>query len=394
MGLLRRLYFLRRGPRPPEYRRILLLLLLPIGDTLFTTPTIRALRRRYPDARIDALVFPTNKGILEGNPDLDHVIVYPTRQTWAGVWRYLQLLGEINGRRYDLALEGSPYQWWLVTLFGIPYKLRLRMPIPYWFLPIGDRPWSKRHAIENMASLVAPLGLPVDTSRVIVCPTALHRAAATRFLEEQEIAPGIPLLGIHPGGEGFRGLKRWGAQGFAQVARTLAARYGARVLIFGGSDELELAREVALAIGPAAVILNGRTSLLVSTALMERCFLFIGNDSAPLHMAAAMDAPTLGIFGPTNPTNYRPVGRHVGIVRSGLPCSPCFSFVGSTTLYGGSKCQDNRCLQVLATDHVVGAAERLLRRARHAPAVAALHDSLNPATVGQALASVDPPAHG
>ncbi len=109
-------------------------------------------------------------------------------------------------------------------------------------------------------------------------------------------------------------------------------------------------------------MLNGIVNLGLATALMERCFLFIGNDSAPLHMAAAVGTPTLGIFGPTNPINYRPVGRHVAIVRSGIACSPCFSFVGSTTLYGGSKCQDNQCLKVLAPHRVVAAAESLLRR--------------------------------
>src|SRR5262249_40536734 len=142
MGLLGRLYFLRWGARPARYQRILVFLLLPIGDTLFATPTIRALRRRYPQARIDALVYPTNAGILEGNPDLDRVFVYPTRQTWRGVASYLRLLAELNGRRYDLGVECSPYLWWLSTLCGIPYRLFLDMPIPYWFFPFGKRPWS------------------------------------------------------------------------------------------------------------------------------------------------------------------------------------------------------------------------------------------------------------
>jgi ADP-heptose:LPS heptosyltransferase len=394
MGLLRRLFFLRWGPRPGEYRRILVFLLLPIGDTLFATPTIRALRCRYPHARIDALVYPTNAGILEGNPDLDRVFVYPTRQTWRGLLDYLRLLGALHGRRYDLGVECSPYLWWLSMLCGIPYRLFLDMPIPHWFFPIGRRPWSKRHAIENIASLLAPLGLPVDTSRVIVQPTPASRAAGDLFLRDHGSAVGTTILGIHPGGEGFRGLKRWGSAQFAETARTLAARHGAHVLIFGGPDEVKLAAEVAALIGPAAIALGGKVSLGVATALLERCFLFIGNDSAPLHMAAAAGIPTLGIFGPTNPTNYRPVGRHVAIVRSGIPCSPCFSFVGTTTLFGGSQCQDNQCLKHLSVARVVGAAEQLLRRARALPPAARSGDELDKPAAGHPAAQVDALARG
>ena len=403
MSVLRRLFFLQWGPAPVRYQRIVVFLLLPIGDTLFTTPTIHALRQRYPEARIDALAYPTNAGILEGNPDLDRVFLYPTRDTWQGVWAYLRLIAILNARRYDLGVECSPYLWWLSVLCGIPRRLYLDFPIPYWFLPLGKRPWSKRHAIENMASLLKPLGLTADVSRVIVQPTPSSKVAALRFLEEQEIAPHARVLGIHPGGEGFRGLKRWGAAQFATMACALATRHDARVLIFGGPDELELANEVAEAIGPEAIVLNGKVSLGVATALMERCFLFVGNDSAPLHMAAAMGTPTLGIFGPTNPTNYRPVGRHVAIVRSGIACSPCVSFVGTTTLFGGSQCQDSHCLQVLTPERVTGAAEALLRRVEaHASrdrstmlaAVPPAEDSLIGPATAKVLAELNAPPGG
>ncbi len=192
------------------------------------------MRRQYPDARIDVVVYPSNGGILDGNPDIDRVFVHPTRETWQGWRHYIRFLAMLNARRYDLGIECSPYQWWTSLLCGIPRRLHLDMPIPYWFFPIGDRPWSKRHAIENMATLVKPLNLAVDTSQVIVTPTKANREGATRFLEEHDIAPETLLLGIHPGGEGFRGLKRWGVAEFAETARILTQHHGARVLIFGG----------------------------------------------------------------------------------------------------------------------------------------------------------------
>lgn len=345
---------------------ILIVLLMPIGDTLFATPTIHALRQRYPHARIDALVYPTNRGILEGNPDIDTVLLHPTGQTWPGWLAYLGFLMGLRRAGYDLVMECGPYQWWLSAIARTPRRLALDFPIPLWFIPTPHRPWVSRHAVDSYATLLRDAGVAVDTSSLVVCPSSQHRQAALRFLEEEAIIPTVPLLGIHPGGEGFHTLKRWGIDEFARVATALAHTYGATVLVFGGSDEAELAQAVASRIDGAALSLGGRVSLGVATALLERCFLFVGNDSAPMHMAAAVGTPTLGIFGPSDPYNYHPVGRHVAVVRSDLACSPCFHFVGSATVWGGSQCRDNQCLHLLAPNRVVMAAHALLARSGNA----------------------------
>src|SRR6476661_6013904 len=92
--------------------RILLLALLPIGDTLFTTPGIRALKAQYPDAHVTALVYPTNKGILEDNPDIDDFLLWPTRQNWPGFTGVARLFWALRRGHYDLAVEFCSYIWW------------------------------------------------------------------------------------------------------------------------------------------------------------------------------------------------------------------------------------------------------------------------------------------
>ena len=96
--------------------RILLLILLPIGDTLFTTPAIHALRKRYPDAHITAFVYPTNAGILRSNPDIDELIFWPTRQTWPGFRHLIALFWGVRKARFDLAVEFCNYIWWVAFL--------------------------------------------------------------------------------------------------------------------------------------------------------------------------------------------------------------------------------------------------------------------------------------
>src|SRR5205823_8127433 len=139
--------------------RILLLILLPIGDTLFATPAIHALRERYPDARITALVYPTNFGILANNPDINDFMFWPTRQTWPGLLRVLALFWGLRRRRFDLAVELANYIWWVSWLAGIPRRTEMRLPRLWWALPWAGSERRRKHAVEQYADVVRKLGI-------------------------------------------------------------------------------------------------------------------------------------------------------------------------------------------------------------------------------------------
>lgn len=345
---------------PRRVTRILLNLMLPIGDTLFATPTIRAIRQRYPQARITALVFPTNAGVLYANEDIDEIILHPTGQTFTPIG-YMRFLWQMRRHHFSLAVEFRPYTWWLSNLCGVWRRLSFDMPVYQWFIPLGPRPWKDRHAVTSYATLIRLLGLRVDSSRLVVRTTEHDRAAIAQFLAAEGIAPHQRIIALHPGGEGFRGMKRWEANRFAVLGDHLARRHDARVVILGGRDELPLAREVAAAMTEPVVIVNGRVSLGQSIALLERSHLFVGNDSAPLHIAGSLEIPTVGIYGPTSLVNYKPVGRFVEVARADLVCSPCFFFVGSHPSWAGSRCRVPTCLHALSVETVLEAAERAIR---------------------------------
>jgi ADP-heptose:LPS heptosyltransferase len=318
--------------------RILLLTLLPIGDTLFTTPAVHALRKRYPDAHITALVYPTNAGILRSNPDIDELLHWPTRQSWPGFRGVLSLFLTLRKSRFDLAVEFCSYILWVTALSGIPRRTEMHLPRLWWIMPGAGRTWRKRHAVQHYADVVRRLDIPIDDMALRIPPSPEDETRARSWLDRYEVRPDELLVGIHPGGEGLWDRKQGGAADFAEVATGLYERLGARVVIMGGKDDAPLAAEIAARTRAHIINATGQTTLGETAALMRRCSLFVGNDSSPLHIAAASGTPVVGIYGPTDPRSYRPwipggkEGRDYTLVRSYLPCACRFPLIGGITL--------------------------------------------------------------
>lgn len=347
--------------------RILLLMLLPIGDTLFTTPAIHALRRRFPNAHITAVVYPTNLGIVRSNPDIDDFLLWPTRQSWSGLLAVLGLFRQLHQRRFHLAIEFCNYIWWLTLLCGIPKRAEMNLPKMWWLLPAAGRAWRKKHAVEHYADVVRRLGIAVTDTRLRIHPSQEERARAEAWLLKQGVAPGEKLIGIHLGGEGLWGRKRWSIQNFARVADRLAETQATRILVMGGKDEIELAVELEAQTATSVVIATGQTSLGETAVLASRCLLFIGNDSSPLHIAAASRTRVVGIYGPTDPRSYRPwipggrEGVDFAVVRSSLACACRFPLVGGITILGWLSCLLCPALNTITPEQVLEAAESILK---------------------------------
>lgn len=301
-------------------QKIAAFVLLPIGDTLFCTPALHCLREAYPQATIHALTFPNNRAVLTHSPDVDGLITYPTRQTWAkwGVLRLAGLFGWLHRQRYDLVVEFCPAIGWLSLLTKPRRRAWAHHPPLWWTLPGSPaiKRWRKLHAVQIFnRPLELDLGLRVPPEpRPHLYLQPAHYAAADAVLHQHGIVPGREMVvTIHPGGEGVGGQKRWPAAGFAALADGLVQRYGARVLITGGPEDREIAMQVIantrLSTATAShhlISLIGRTKLLESAAIIALSDLFIGNDSSPLHIAASLGTPCVGIYGPTSLDNYRP----------------------------------------------------------------------------------------
>jgi len=367
-----RAWMSRRIPANPT--RILIGLISPIGDTLLATPALAALRQAFPHAEIAALVAPSNAGVLSGNPAITRLIYAPAQGAGRQSWRYLTALRALRRDQFDLIINFSGASA-LTTRLAHPLTPRLFLNLPrWWFLAGGDAVMRARHAVEQYFRALFPLvsEFPADpvarTPRVYL--TEQDRAQARALLRQEGLVGTTPLITMHLGGDGFNGRKRWAPERFAAVANALVARHHAHVLFIGGEEDVERSELAAALVTGHTHVLAGRASLNVTAALIERSMLYIGNDSAPLHIAGAVGAPAIGIFGPSDWTEFAPSSPKSPaprVVHSDLACSPCFRFVGNDPLWKVNNCYSFACLNAITPEAVLATATELLTAASAEP---------------------------
>ncbi len=360
-----------RSPLHPRPRRVLVVALLPIGDTLFTTPALHALRVAYPQAHITALVYPSNGGILVNNADVDRIWHWPTRNAW-GPGEVLRLARDVRRGRFDLCVEFSNYNGWLSAWAGARTRSHLHLPTFWWIDPAVGKPWRTKHAVEIYATVVQRLGISPGDWRLRMRPTDADEARASALLARHGILWGEQVIGIHPGGEGLWGQKRWAPAHFAAVADGLHRTVGGKIVVLGGREEADIAAEVARRAEAPVFNLAGQTTLGETAAMAAACSLFIGNDSSPLHIAAAMGTPVVGIYGPTSPISYGPwlpggqAGRDYVVVQGRGRCAGRFTLGGSQPIWVYLQATACRSLATIRPTAVLEAATVLLaRRASH-----------------------------
>jgi heptosyltransferase-2 len=359
----------RRPIDPAEVRRILVRSTNWIGDVVMISPALRALRAGFPAARLDVLARAGVAGAFAAHPLVDEVVTEERRSgsgRHGGLTGALRLARELRRRDYDLAviLPKSIAAALAPALARIPRRvgyatagrgplLTLRVPVP----PGAD-------AIHHADFFLGParfLGCP-DGDRALAFPVPEEdRQAAERFLREAGVRrrrdDGHPLVAIHPGAS--RPERAWAAERFGELARRLTEG-GARVLVLGGPRDLGAAARVLASAGPGAVNGARLDSLARMAALVSCCDLFIGNDSGPAHVAAAVGTPTVAVFGPGVPWKtapYVPASRRREATRH-FPCAPCRQdfFRECDPAPSGKPW----CLEAVSVDEVFAAAADLL----------------------------------
>lgn len=357
---------LRQLKREPE--RILVTALCPIGDTLFLTPALALLRERFRDAHISVVVSASNDGVLADNPDIDDRILVPERGDEPEAARFARGVLRLSQERPDLIVNFSAAGSIVTSLAGLRApRLGLDMP-PLWEL-VGARSaaYRSRHAVDHYFKAIEPVVAPpltADARAPRFYLTGESRHAARALLVAGGSKPSDIIVTMHVGGDGFDGRKRWAAERFARVANYLVERFDAHIVLLGGKADLPMTDRTAALIQRNVRSLTGKTSLKVTAALIEASALFIGNDSSPLHIAAAVGVPSVGIFGPSDWTQFHPVGqpgyRSLSL-HSDLPCSPCFRFVGNAPLWQVNTCYSYACLRAIDARRVIEAAVELLQ---------------------------------
>jgi len=335
-----------------------------LGDLVMTTPLLAVIRRAYPAASITYVAGTWSKVIPEHHPAVDTVIDcgtvgIPGRYNLSD---YRKLVSTLRHQHFDLAfvLDRSPMLTLLPLLAGIPrrvgpdslgrgFSLTDRVPV-------SSSPTHLQHQAEVYLDLARAIKLPIDAPRMRFEPTARERQSVSR--------PSRLRVALFTGGGSNPGMdltaKRWPLERYQELARRLIHELDAQILLIGGPGDVPLNQQLQDALGiqeDAIINLTGKTSLGELAAQLEQCSLFIGNDSSPMHLAAAVNIPVIAIFGPTSPQEYGPYPpddhRHIAIWRHPTG-QPCF-FLGKM-----QACAHCTCMQSVTVDDVWQAVLQLI----------------------------------
>ncbi|HOJ14354.1 MAG TPA: glycosyltransferase family 9 protein [Deltaproteobacteria bacterium] len=326
--------------------RVCVIHLNQIGDLIFSLPLLKALRDHYEGACIHSVARPYLAGLLRDSPYVDRVLA--RGQT---LWSRLSLVLALRRERYDLllTLARSEEALMLACLSGA--KVKAGFAHSPWDACLDVKETVEGHnSWRNNARLLDRLGIPVFKNDYV----GLLRVDGVPAVE------GLPwrYAVFSPGASRRRLAKAWDEGKFARLIAALSMEFGLSCVLVGGSDTAACTAQIA---SEASRLLSGGVSQIVDTsgrldlrslvAVLRKAKLFVGIDSGVMHMASALDIPTVAIFGPTDPAFVGPQNAHSAVVRKQLHCSPC---------YLRTDCAHRRCLEEIEVEDVMRACRQVL----------------------------------
>ena len=350
-------------------RRVLIVQPYGIGDLLFVTPVLRALRLVPSVETVDILLGSRTESVISSNPHVDEITVIDKdlfhQRTAQANFKEMAALGKrLRKKKYDLLIDfslRSEYGFFSAFFMGIPkragfdYKRRgffhnLRLPLPNGF--------SNRHVVDYFCDLAETAGVKVQDRFLEFYLSEEERKDASYYLNIHKIKK--PLVFSLVGGESWGKdayFKRWPVRYFAEWVRALRDRLDFDgVVLVGSSGEKILGREFENSAKVRCANLAGEISLAASAALIEKAVLFAGNDGGLVHLAHALGVPVVAFYGPVDPAVYGPFPASeeaIAVFKEELACRPCYQ-----KFRYRSECVGRECLQALTPVEVLAFLDR------------------------------------
>ena len=281
-----------------QVQRILILRMGPLGETLLTTPVIRALRRRFPEAYIAYMVAPGREDLVSENPNLDEVITYSVSIP--------KLIYEMAKRSFQMAVVLQP------TFRLVLHTFLARIPVRIGFetnsgkgrlLHVAVPNNINQHETARYLDVVRGIGIEPDNEVPEMFVNEGAQEWADDFLSGVGVPSDRPLIGLNPGSGSES--RRWSKTGFAEVGDRLHQKWDTQIFITAGDVEGSLPHEVADLMSCSPIILTGTTPMQLG-AMLQKFHLYISNDTGPMHMSTAVKTPTIALFGASNPRQWGP----------------------------------------------------------------------------------------
>ena len=335
---------------PDTVKNILVVSSTAIGDTLLSTPAIKAVRGRYPDAKIIAHFNKTNMEMFENNPHIDGIIPY-----YGGYKKFLKTVMDFRRHRFDviLILHGNePQATPMAYLSGADFIVKRPNTSEYNFLLSNKEPWEDTgHGIEQRLKAAALIGCNVQDKKMVLPVEKQDEDTVVKFIAKEGINNNDILIGFQAGASTVSRI--WFADRFVELGKRLIALYPkVRIIITGSPGERDYCERIAEGIGKGVVVSAGRLPLRQVPALVKRFNVLVTGDTGIMHTAIAVGTSVVALYAVadwkrTGP--YYDLERH-RVIQKWKTCDPCVS----------KKCEYQKCMENISVDEVFDAVKDIL----------------------------------
>jgi lipopolysaccharide heptosyltransferase II len=358
----------------PGLKKFLIVNPFGIGDVLFTTPVLRAIKENQPESIIVYWCNERVKDILKNNPNIDKIFALSRgdikrlyqQSRLEGMRKFLNLLSGLKKEKLDILFDFSlDHRYSLISkLLGIKKRIGFNYKRRGRFLTdrIDIKGYNSKHVVEYYLDLLKFINIRAKSYNLDLFIPEADRLKSKQIFDDYGIGDKDLVIGIAPGAGASWGkdayIKHWPAVKFAQLADKLINDFNAKIIVLGDESERHIADTVLENMRNKTVDLSGKTDLEELTAVMHNLALLITNDGGPLHMAVALGVKTISIFGPVDESvygPYPPCERHMVVRNKDIHCRPCYKN------FRLPPCLSNRrCIEDISVEDVFEAVRRLL----------------------------------
>jgi lipopolysaccharide heptosyltransferase II len=339
--------------------RILIIRTDRIGDVVLSTPVITATRKAFPRAYIAVMVSPQTKEIVIDNPYINEVIVYDKKVKHRSIFQTLCFAKWLRSKIFDLALilHSTTRVNVITFLAGIPHRVGYKRGKMDFLLTHGfeyKKRLGEKHEAEYSLDILRSIGIDAEMSSLVMSFSSENERKIEYLLQQNGLKEGEKIIVLHP--DASCPSKMWPLENFARLADDLKDKFAVRIALVSSPEHVKIGEKVRDLMKHSPIFLCGETSLGDLAALFKRTTLFISNDSGPVHIAAAIGAPVISIFGRNekglSPTRWRPLGDKSVVLHKDVGCIKCLAH----------NCKrDFLCLKSIRVDEVAEKAGELLR---------------------------------
>lgn len=349
-----------------EGKKFLVLRLSAVGDVIRTLPAVKALKEYYPSSSITWVSEEPSMSILEGQPEINEVILFPRRR-WTeyikSIKGLIRILFEIyhfiltlRKKKFDIVLDfhGILKSGLISFISGAPVRIgfnrRSVKELNFVFSNLKVKADGKGISrIKRNFLLLEPLGLKINHYHPNLYIPPKEKEYIESFFNSLNIEIKRPLISIHPGSSSKTKYKRWSKENYSKLSDRLVRELNATIIFTWGENELGWVEEIRKEMEEPSILAPKTDTLIKLAEIFRRSDLYIGGDTGPMHIASMVGTPVVVIYGPTDPIINEPIGYHKK-VRKEVGCNPCRN----------RSCKDLICLKNIKVEDVFNAAKEVL----------------------------------